>query len=377
MKVKYTGPARDYSGYGEANRHDIGALVAAGINVKTELPSYVRESAEFGRLGRLAVELESNNIGYEYQILHTTPDQFKRYSDEGKYHIGRVFWETDCLPQDFAEPCKDLDEIWTGSQFNADAIRKAGVDVPIYVIPEAIDTEVGEVKPYKIEVEGFKFYSIFEWTERKNPRELLSAYWQEFQGIDGVALIIKTYVDNFSIEKRQEIKQQIRKLKSQLGLKSYAPVYLYLDLMDRHQIYRLHASCDAFVSAHRGEGWGVPQMEAMLMGKPVISTNVGGIHEYLTDGKDALLVPAEMVTLTENTRNPRWYTPNMKWAEADHDVLRQKMRFVFDNREAAAAIGAAGHATATEQFSLTAVGNKMRDRLIAIEDEQLNTMRSK
>jgi hypothetical protein len=85
MKVKYTGPARDYSGYGEASRHDIGALVAAGVQVKTELPSYVRETAEFGRLGRLAVELESNNIGYEYQILHTTPDQFKRYKEDGKY----------------------------------------------------------------------------------------------------------------------------------------------------------------------------------------------------------------------------------------------------------------------------------------------------
>jgi glycosyltransferase involved in cell wall biosynthesis len=377
VKVKYTGPARDYSGYGEANRHDIGALVAAGVNVKTELPSYVRETAEFGRLGRLAVELESNNIGYEYQILHTTPDQFKRYMDDGKYHIGRVFWETDRLPQDFAEPCKDLDEIWTGSQFNADAIRRAGIDVPIYVLPQAIDTEVGEVKPYKIEVQGFKFYTIFEWTERKNPRELLSAYWQEFQGIEGVALIIKTYVDNFSIEKRQEIKQQIRKLKSQLGLKSYAPVYLYLDLMDRHQVYRLHASCDAFVSSHRGEGWGVPQMEAMLMGKPVISTNVGGIHEYLTDGRDALLVPAKMVAITENTRNPRWYTHNMHWAEADHDALRQKMRWIFDHREEAQALGAAGHQTVLDRFSLEAVGAKMRERLVAIEDEQLSALRAK
>jgi hypothetical protein len=89
------------------------------------------------------------------------------------------------LPQDFAEPCKDLDEIWTGSQFNADAIRRAGVDVPIYVIPEAIDIEVGEVKPYKIEVPGFKFYSIFEWTERKNPRELLECLLARVPGRRG------------------------------------------------------------------------------------------------------------------------------------------------------------------------------------------------
>ncbi len=48
---------------------------------------------------------------------------------------------------------------------------------------------------------------------------------------------------------------------------------------------------DCFVSAHRGEGWGVPQMEAMLMGKPIISTSCGGIHEHLKDKEDALLLP--------------------------------------------------------------------------------------
>lgn len=352
--------------------------MAAGVQVKTELPSYVRDSAEFGRLGHLAAELETNNIGYAYQILHTTPDQFKRYMQDDKYHIGRVFWETDRLPQDFAEACKELDEIWTGSQFNADAIKNAGVDVPIYIIPEAIDTEIGDVKPYKIEVPGFKFYSIFEWTERKNPRALLKAYWQEFQNDEPVALIIKTYVDNFSVEKRQEIKQQIRKVKSQLNLKKYAPVYLYLDLMDRHQIYRFHASCDAFVSAHRGEGWGVPQMEAMLMGKPVISTNVGGIHEYLTNNETALLVPAEMVKITENTRNQRWYTPDMKWAEVDGQALQQKMRFVFDKRKLeAVAIGEAGQQLVLKKFGLETVGNQMRDRLVKIEDEQLEVMRRK
>ena len=39
---------------------------------------------------------------------------------------------------------------------------------------------------------------------------------------------------------------------------------------------------DAFVLATRGEGWGLPVMEAMAMALPVIVTNTSGCSQYLT-----------------------------------------------------------------------------------------------
>lgn len=374
MKVKYCGPARDYSGYGEANRHDIGALVEAGVQVTTQLPSYTLDKAEYGKLGKLALELEANQIGYPTKIIHTTPDQFRRYREEDKHNIGRLFWETNKIPREFAENAELMDEIWTGSEFNASAIRSAGVTKPIYIIPEAIDTslKIEDIKPYDTQPDKkFKFYSIFEWTERKNPKALLEAYWREFEGQDDVALVIKTYVDDFRDEKKQEIKVQIRKLKSLLALDKYAEVYLYLDLMDRHQIYRFHQTGDCFVSAHRGEGWGVPQMEAMLMGKPIISTNLGGIHEYLTDGKDSLLVAHKSERISQNTRNPQWYASDQHWGTVDIADLRKKMRWVFDNQKKALKLGAEGRKTVLNKFSLKAVGEQMSSRLDQIEQEQL------
>src|SRR4051812_27781725 len=119
MKVKYCGPAKDYSGYGEANRHDIAALMAAGLDVTTQIPMYVLEISDYGKLGKLAVEAENRYEGYEIKIIHTTPNTYKQFMEPGKYHIGRVFWETDKLPDDFAKNCELMDEIWTGSQYNA------------------------------------------------------------------------------------------------------------------------------------------------------------------------------------------------------------------------------------------------------------------
>ena len=102
MKVKYVGPARDYSGYGEAVRHDIGALVKAGAQVTTQIPVYCPELSDYGELGDLAVSLEKRELGYNIKILHVTPNVYGQFFEPNKYIIGRAFWETDKVPLDFA-----------------------------------------------------------------------------------------------------------------------------------------------------------------------------------------------------------------------------------------------------------------------------------
>lgn len=42
----------DYSGYGEANRHFVAALKAAGVDVHGELVAYSKERADYGTLYR-------------------------------------------------------------------------------------------------------------------------------------------------------------------------------------------------------------------------------------------------------------------------------------------------------------------------------------
>ena len=368
MKIKYTGPAKDYSGYGEAVRHDIAALITGGIDVTTEIPVYTPQFSDFGRLGEMAVERENKPLGYKIKILHTTPNVYQNYMEFDKYHIGRAFWETDKVPLEFASNLQAVDEIWTGSEYNAQAIRNAGVTKPIYIIPEAIEDNLNieEIQPFLTDCDtDFKFYSIFEWTERKNPKALLEAYWRAFEGKKGVSLIIKTYVDNFKDDKKREIDLEIRKLKARLALKSYAPVYMYRNLMDRRHIYRFHKTGDCFVSLHRGEGWGIPQMEALLLERPIISTNVGGVHEYLTHKKDAILIPYTLKPV-DNSRNKQWYTPDQKWAQADVEAAIEAMRWVFKNKDKAKKMGKAGRKRIIEISGLKAVGNKMRERLYEI-----------
>lgn len=368
MNVSYVGPLKDYSGYGEANRHDIGALDAAGVNVIGKLVTYTRESSDFGSMGNLVHRVINRNDTYKIKVIHTTPDQFPRYVEKGVYNIGRLFWETDKIPADFAKGLNECQEVWTGSEANRQAAINGGCTRPIFVIPQAIETEREGVNPYQLEgvdPKATKFYSIFEWTDRKNPTALIKAYWEEFQKGENVALIIKTYFRGFSGQSRRDIVQKVQALKEHMQLPNYAPVYLYLSLMDRRQVWRLHNSCDVYVSAHRGEGWGVPQVESMLAGKPIISTGYAGVHEHIPA---EYLLPFTMQGVRGMSHSSQWYSSDQRWAEVDGVALKRRLRKYYEDPAFRKASGERAQRFVLENFNLKTVGEKMLGRLQAIEE---------
>lgn len=371
MNVAYLGPLKDYSGYGEANRHAAAALDAAGVHVIGQLVSYTQEAADFGTIGKTVDKVLAQEGDYRIKIIHTTPDQYVRHIEKGKYNIGHFFWETDKVPEEFAVGLNLVDEIWTGSQANVDAMKKGGVNTPIFVYPQAIETDREWPEPYLIPdflENNTLFYSIFEWTDRKNPEALITAFCQEFDGRDDVGLLLKTYFRNFTLSNRRMIRSQVEIIKAKSGAKNPPPVFLYLDLMDRTQIMRFHQTGDIFVSAHRGEGWGIPQAEAALAGKLVISTGYGGINEYF--GKDqAKILPYTMVPLRGMSHSARWYDNQQNWAEVDPEALRAAMRWADKQKTARGRYGKRAQEFMIERFNLKRVGAEMAERLKIIEGE--------
>ena len=53
------------------------------------------------------------------------------------------------------------------------------------------------------------------------------------------------------------------------------------------------AAADVLVCASRDETMPIAILEAMSLGKAIVTTNVGGITEWLRDGVDALIVPSD------------------------------------------------------------------------------------
>ena len=369
VAVKYLGCISDWTGYGEANRVFIKALVEGGVDVTIEKVTYTNVTAEYGLLHKLALDLEARPLVYDIKIVHVPSDNYLKHLEPTKYHIGHLFWETDSMSKPWVWNCNLMDEIWTGAYVHKENFLKAGVKVPIYVFPQPVETNILSQAPFTLDGhKGFLFYSIFQWIERKNPKVLLSAYWKEFQNEENVSLLLKVYGFDFGGEQRNKIRKDILDWKHELNLPFYPRVFLQLELLSSDDIWRLHNTGDCFVSAHRGEGWGRPQEEALVVGNPVISTNFGGIHEWLEDEKNAFLVkwnPGKVY----NMEFAPWYENSQGWAEVDEEDLRKRMRFVFDNRDKAKAVGLKGQEFVKDRFSFKAVGELMKNRLIDIQKQ--------
>ena len=57
------------------------------------------------------------------------------------------------------------------------------------------------------------------------------------------------------------------------------------------KLAELYATCDLFVSSSWFEGFGLPPLEAMACGAPVVMTDSGGVRDYAKPGENCLLVP--------------------------------------------------------------------------------------
>lgn len=57
-----------------------------------------------------------------------------------------------------------------------------------------------------------------------------------------------------------------------------------------HELARLYRRADVFVSTSRIEGFGLPPLEAMASGTPVVTTDSGGVRDFCTHQETAYVV---------------------------------------------------------------------------------------
>lgn len=323
--IKWRGATLDPSGYGSANRDYIVALHEAGANITVEPWNYEARPAEFyGEAGRLVNSLKNNDIDYQFIVHHYVPNRIKmEEGDEQKINVGYSTWEADIIPEHWVENInQNFDLQLVPSEYNRQAYVNSGVKIPVEVVPHCIDvTPFDETEPAcmpKYE-NHFKFLSVFQWIERKNPVGLMKAYFSEFYGCSDVILILKTYGINHSEQERERIKATIRKLKydTQLEPNKLPKIYLLPELLSREEMLSLYKAADCFVLPTRSEGFGIPFAEACAGENVVIAPKHGGQRDFLRDGDGSFVrfVPHQL-TPVAHMPFPH-YNSLMTWAEPD------------------------------------------------------------
>ena len=354
------------TGYAISSRHLACALDNKKVHVAYQYvygPGTVFSKKEPESAGNGVIDmiqkrrLDSSRI----QVVYGQGDVFK--SNFGRYKVGFTMLETDRIPAEWVRQANLMDEVWVPSSFNKRTFLDSGVNRPIYVIPLGFDPNYFNPRILRYPVTGvYTFLSIFEWGERKMPELLLKAFNDEFRSDEAVILVCKT--------KNQDPGVDVRGAVAALGLdpKGGRIHFSLNQVTPTYQLGSLYRSADCFVLTTRGEGWGLPVIEAMACGLPVIATNWSAHCDFMNAGN---AYPLEVDRLVPAQARCPYYT-GFNWAEPSYLHLRQLMRHVFDNQEEARAIGEKASHEMIENWTWDHAAQKIIDRIDRISAEQKN-----
>ena len=132
---------------------------------------------------------------------------------------------------------------------------------------------------------------------------------------------------------------------------------------------KLYRAADAFVLPTRGEGGGLPPLEASLCGLPVIMTNCSGQQGYLRDDNSFMIEIDHLEVIQSGMMHLHYWDgqkfPALKTKDV-HNQLRAAMRAVYENYSEAKRRNRRMQKLILEKFTWNNTANMASERIQSI-----------
>ncbi|MEG3897424.1 MULTISPECIES: glycosyltransferase [unclassified Microcoleus] len=343
-------------GIGEGVRANIRAAEAANIpfniNNFTRSPHRKQDTTyqNFNQDNPHPVNLIQVNADEVATFLkHTGSSYF-----ENKYNIGFWAWELPAFPPEWQPAFNHFHEIWTYSNYCAEAISAVSPIPVIKIMPSiALPASSPSREALGLPKNKFIFLFVFDFSsriERKNPLTAIQAFKQAFGDDDSVLLIVKSSNSNKFPEEQASLNSAIAKNSNIKHLDGY---------LSKDKINGLLYNCDCYLSLHRCEGFGLTMAEAMFYGKPVIATGYSSNTEFMNVG-NSFLVKYKLIPIAADC-GP--YKKGNMWAEPDTEHAADLMSHVFNNYREAQQVGRIAAEEIKTLLNPPTVGRKIQNRL--------------
>jgi len=324
MKLHIIGEVISHSGYARHAFNLVKAMVKllGEENVSLGAPLPQTLPIELGWLQ----DLTKNDFSKENILMITRPETAQMHwnpSPKGKFMQYCVF-EGTRIPTMWTRILNDdrIDLVICPSTHSEKACRNAGVTKDILVAhhgydptvfyPDTSDKEVGKA----FTPDEFTFLFSKGWIHGINDRSglnyLLKAYGEEFTKKDKVALVIKIN----TAYGQKNFQQEVRDLDL---LQKHHKLAFVTDNVTEDVLRNLYSRADCFVMPSMSEGFGLPALESLACGTPVITTNFGGQLDFVNNSNGWLvggeLVPVPGIGHGGNSflyEETEWLQPSIK-----------------------------------------------------------------
>ena len=350
-------PLLTNSGYGVHSRQIFEWLISKkefDVTVQTlqwgSTPWIVNPSFEeglFGKIMNCARNVEGKHFDMTFQVQ--LPDEWDH--SLGKFNVGvTALVESDRCNPNWAPKLSAMDMIIVPSEFTKSVIQNTFGGIfnnKIRVIPEWFNTclelkgselRKGNDERYKYDTK-FNLLTVGTLTspdnesDRKNLVNTIAWAIEALDGKEDTGIIVKTCLGKGTIKDREMSRRVIEQIVSKFRKTEFPKVHLVHGNMTKKEVASLFSlnSVKGYITATKGEGYGLPLVEAAAAGIPVIATSWSGHLDFL--GDKFLKVSYRLKEIPDKRVDGRIFLKGVKWADPDKDSFIHNIIDLHENYE--------------------------------------------
>lgn len=271
----------------------------------------------------------------EIRLIITNPLFWRTNLGKGRNWCFLV-WEGDKIPRHYLDEClnPDIEYIFVPSEHTKNAIENTWKDYnstpdsPIWfpkikVISHGVDLNL--FYPKDRPTDKFRFLVNKGWRnleDRGGTQYAVRAFLEEFTSKDNIELIIKVN-PAYGIPNIQQLLEELKPKDKN----DFARIVINTDNLPYNDLVNLYNQADVFVMPTRAESFGIPGIEAMACGLPVITTSFGGQTDYC-DKENGWIINGNLEEVKHELlyEGVKWLTPNIT-------ELRKVMREAYEIKD--------------------------------------------
>ena len=341
-KVLLRGPVLTQSGYGVHCRQIARWLLSKNnIDLKFQAtpwgdtPWLVNPDYQGGLVGRIMDRtVDPTGTKFDVSVQLQLPNEWD--PNIASYNVGvSALVETDKCNPAWVSAANRMDRVIVPSKHAADCLTASGeVTKPLSVIPESFSDSV--LVPQKTDI--FDFSTSFNFllfgqltgnspvNDRKNIYNTVKWFCETFANDPEVGLVIKTNSGRNTMIDQKVVTGILSSIIHQCRRGAFPRIHLLHGELSDDEVAALyrHPKIKAYISLTRGEGYGLPTLEAAASGLPVIATGWSGHMDYLNVGK-FINVGYRLVDVHPSRIDGSIFVKGSKWAEPSEDDFKKRI----------------------------------------------------